>query len=63
MICCPPGCLDPFVDPCIDRVEGWVKVTEPAYALLACTLVLCDAYVFFTTVIHEVGPLKTVYMV
>ena len=51
---CP--CLKhcPSVDGCIESVERCVKIYEPVYAVLAATLVLCDAYVFFTTVINEV---------
>ena len=55
---CPRSCpsIDdcPSLDYCLDSVERCVKVTEPAYAALAAVLVLGDAFVFFTTVIHEV---------
>ena len=44
----------PSLDYCLDSVERCVKVTEPGYAALAAVLVLGDAFVFFTTVIHEV---------
>ncbi len=47
------------LDALLDSVERCVKVTEPLYALLAATLVLLDAFVFFTTVISEVcGPTR-----
>ena len=52
----------PSLDYCLDSVERCVKVTEPGYAALAAVLVLGDAFVFFTTVIHEVRilhPLPT----
>ena len=55
---CPRICpsIDdcPSLDYCLDSVERCVKVTEPGYAALAAVLVLGDAFVFFTTVIHEV---------
>ena len=54
----------PSLDYCLDSVERCVKVTEPGYAALAAVLVLGDAFVFFTTVIHEVRiPPYTVHTV
>ncbi len=39
----------------LDSLERVVKVIEPVYFVLAAALVSIDAYVFFTTVMREVG--------